>query len=86
MGGNTLKNIVGVRFRRLGKIYFFNPQYIMLKKDDMVIVDTDEGEEIGKVAIPSRAIDEEKVQKELKRVIRIANERDLKRYNECQKN
>ena len=81
-----MKNIVGVRFRRLGKIYFFNPQYIMLKKDDMVIVDTDEGEEIGKVAIPSRAIDEEKVQKELKRVIRIANERDLKRYNECQKN
>ena len=59
-----MKNIVGVRFRRLGKIYFFNPQYIMLKKDDMVIVDTDEGEEIGKVAIPSRAIDEEKVQKE----------------------
>lgn len=81
-----MKNIVGVRFRRLGKIYFFNPQYIMLKKDDMVIVDTDEGEEIGKVAIPSRSIDEEKVQKELKRVIRIANERDLKRYQECQKN
>ena len=81
-----MKNIVGVRFRRRGKIYFFNPQYIMLKKDDMVIVDTDEGEEIGKVAIPSRAIDEEKVQKELKRVIRIANERDLKRYQECQRN
>lgn len=81
-----MKNIVGVRFRRLGKIYFFNPQYIMLKKDDMVIVDTDEGEEIGKVAIPSRSIDEEKVQKELKRVIRIANERDLKRYQECQRN
>ena len=65
MGGNTLKNIVGVRFRRLGKIYFFNPQYIMLKKDDMVIVDTDEGEEIVKVAIPNRTLDEEKVQKEL---------------------
>ena len=81
-----MKNIVGVRFRRLGKIFFFNPQYIMLKKDDMVIVDTDEGEEIGKVASPSRAIDEEKVQKELKRVIRIANERDLKRYQECQRN
>ena len=81
-----MKNIVGIRFRRLGKIYFFNPQYLILKKDDMVIVDTDEGEEIGKVAIPSRAIDEEKVQKELKRVIRIANERDLKRYQECQRN
>ena len=50
----------------------------------MVIVDTDEGEEIGKVAIPNRTLDEEKVQKELKRVLRIANEKDLKHYKECQ--
>ena len=84
MGGNTLKNIVGIRFRRLGKIYFFNPQYLILKKDEMVIVDTDEGEEIGKVAISNRTLDEEKVQKELKRVLRIANEKDLKHYKECQ--
>ena len=60
-----MKNIVGIRFRRLGKIYFFNPQYLILKKDEMVIVDTDEGEEIGKVAISNRTLDEEKVQKEL---------------------
>lgn len=79
-----MKNIVGIRFRRLGKIYFFNPKYLILKKDDMVIVDTDEGEEIGKVAIPNRTIDEEKVQKELKKVLRIANEKDLRHYKECQ--
>ena len=84
MGGNTLKNIVGIRFRRLGKIYFFNPQYLILKKDDTVIVDTDDGEEIGKVAIPNRSLDEQKVQKELKKVIRLANERDLKHYEEYQ--
>ena len=48
MGGDTLKNIVGVRFRRLGKIYFFDPQYLVLKKDDQVIVDTEDGEEIGR--------------------------------------
>ena len=65
MGGNTLKNIVGVRFRRLGKIYFFNPQYLILKKDELIIVDTDEGEEIGRVAIPNRTLDDEKVPKEL---------------------
>ena len=79
-----MKNIVGVRFRRLGKIYFFNHEYLILKKDEMEIVDTDEGEEIGKVAIPNRTLDEEKVQKELKRVLRIANEKDLKHYKECQ--
>ena len=84
MGGNTLKNIVGIRFRRLGKIYFFNPKYLILKKDEMVVVETDVGEEIGKVAIPNRTIDEEKVQKELKKVLRIANEKDLKHYKECQ--
>ena len=79
-----MKNIVGIRFRRLGKIYFFNPKYLILKKDEMVVVETDEGEEIGKVAIPNRTIDEEKVQKELKKVLRIANEKDLKHYKECQ--
>ena len=80
-----MKNIVGVRFRRLGKIYFFDPQYLILKKDQFVIVDTEEGDEIGTVAIPNRSLDEEKIPKELKKVIRIANERDLKRYEECKK-
>lgn len=80
-----MKNIVGVRFRRLGKIYFFNPQYLMLKKDELIIVDTDEGEEIGRVAIPNRTLDDEKVPKELKRVLRIANQKDLKHYEECKK-
>ena len=81
-----MKNIVGIRFRRLGKIYFFNPQYLILKKDELVILDTDEGEEIGTVAIPNRLLDDEKVPKELKRVIRIANNKDLKHYEECKKN
>ena len=80
-----MKNIVGVRFRRLGKIYFFDPQYLILKKDQFVIVDTEEGDEIGTVAIPNRSLDEEKIPKELKKVIRIANERDLKHYDECKK-
>lgn len=81
-----MKNIVGIRFRRLGKIYFFNPQYLILKKDEMVIVDTEEGEEIGKVAIPNRTLEDEKIPKDLKRVLRIASERDLKHYEDCQKN
>lgn len=80
-----MKNIVGIRFRRLGKIYFFEPKYLILKKDEMVIVETDEGEEIGKVAIPNRALEDEKIPKALKKVIRIANERDLKHYEDCQK-
>ena len=78
-----MKNIVGVRFRRLGKIYFFDPQYLITKKGDYVIVDTSDGEDIAEVVIPNRKIDEEKIVEPLKRVIRIANNRDMKHYEEC---
>ena len=86
MGGSTLKDIVGIRFRKLGKIYFFDPQYLILRKDDRVIVDTEEGEEIGTVAIPNRTLEDDKIKQELKRVLRLANERDLKQYEECKQN
>lgn len=78
-----MKDIVGVRFRRLGKIYFFNPQYLILKKDDLVIVDTEDGEEIGKVVIPNRSLSDEKIPQDLKRVLRLANYKDKARYEEC---
>ena len=85
MGGNALKNIIGVRFRRLGKIYFFNPQYLILRKGEYVIVETSEGEEIAEVMIPNRKISEEKIVAPLKKVIRIANPRDMKHFEECKK-
>ncbi len=78
-----MKNIVGVRFRRLGKIYFFDPQYLITKKGDYVIVDTTDGEDIAEVAIPNRKIDEEKIVEPLKKVIRIANSRDMNHFEEC---
>ena len=80
-----MKNIVGVRFRRLGKIYFFDPQYLIMKKGENVIVDTTDGEDIAEVVIANRKIEEEKIVKPLKKVIRIANNRDLKHYEECKK-
>ena len=80
-----MKNIVGIRFRKLGKIYFFNPQYLILKKDDLVIVDTEDGEEIGTVTISNRTLDESKIPKELKKVLRIANYKDKSHYEECKK-
>ena len=80
-----LKNIVGIRFRKLGKIYFFDPQYLILKKDELVILENENGEDIGTVAIPNRKISEEKLTAPLKRVIRIANSKDLKHYEECKK-
>jgi len=80
-----LKNIIGVRFRKLGKIYFFNPKWLEVKKGDYVIVETSQGEEYGEVIVPNRKIDDEKVVEPLKNVLRLANEADTKHYKECRK-
>ena len=73
-----MKEIVGVRFKKPGKIYFFDPGYIQLKKGDKVIVETVSGEEIGEVAINKRELPEEKIVNPLKKVIRLANQKHIK--------
>ena len=78
-----MKNIVGVRFKRLGKIYFFDPKDLKLEKKDYVIVETSQGDEYGEVLIPNRYIDNEKILQPLKKVIRKATEKDKKHYEDC---
>ena len=80
-----MKNIIGVRFKKLGKIYFFNPKYLKVEKGDKVIVETAQGEEYGEVLIPNRKIEDEKILEPLKKVIRIANHKDNKHYEQCKK-
>ena len=80
-----MKNIIGVRFKKLGKIYFFNPKGLRVRKGDYVIVETVQGEEYGEVMIPNRQITDNKIIEPLKKVIRIANYKDKKHYNECKK-
>ena len=82
MGGITLKEIIGVRFKRPGKIYFFDPQNLKIEKGQYVIVETTIGEEYAEVVIGNRAIPEEKIESELKPIIRIANHQDKKHYEE----
>ncbi len=77
-----MKTIVGVRFRKPGKVYFFDPGYIQLKLNDRVVVETSMGEDIGDVVIKNREIPDEKVSTPLKRVLRLANNRDIKRLEE----
>ena len=80
-----MKNIIGVRFKKLGKIYFFNPQGLKVKKGDNVIVETAQGEEYAEVMIPNRLVEDEKIIAPLKKVIRIASYKDKKHYDECRK-
>ena len=80
-----MKNIIGIRFKKLGKIYFFNPKGLKVKKGDKVIVETTQGEELAEVLIPNRYVEDEKIIAPLKKVVRIANNKDIKRYDECRK-
>lgn len=72
-----MKKIIGVRFKKPGKICFFDPGNLEINKNDNVIVETTMGEEIGIVVIPKREIKEEKLTTPLKKVIRVANKNDL---------
>ena len=84
-GKITLRNIVGIRFKKLGKIYFFNPKEIKLQKGDKIIVETSQGEEYAEVLIPNRYVEDEKIVEPLKKVLRIATNKDIKRHEECKK-
>lgn len=80
-----MKNIVGVRFKKPGKIYFFDPGNLEITKRDFVIVETTQGEEYGEVAIANRSVPEEKIVAPLKKVIRIATKKDKAHYEENKK-
>ena len=80
-----MKNIIGVRFKKLGKIYFFNPKGLRIRKGDKVIVETTQGEEYGEVVIPNRRVEDDKIVTPLKKVIRIATYKDHKHFNECKR-
>ena len=80
-----MKKIVGVRFKRLGKIYFFDPKWLDVNKGEYVIVDTSQGEEIAEVVVPNRMIDEDKITTPLKKILRLASKKDLKQAEECRK-
>ncbi len=71
-----MTKVIGVRFRTAGKIYFFDPKNLDIKKDDHVIVETARGIEYGTVVSPAREVEDDKVVQPLKPVIRIATARD----------
>lgn len=69
-------NVIGVRFRRAGKIYFFNPSDFSIQIGDNVIVETARGIEYGHVVMGPRDVEDDKVVQPLKAVIRPADEED----------
>ncbi len=80
-----MAEIVGVRFKEVGKVYYFDPDGVNLKKGDRVIVETARGIECGEVAMDNRIVDDEEIVHPLKMIIREATEEDLKTVEENKK-
>lgn len=71
-----MTKVIGVRFREAGKVYYFDPQNLDIKRNDHVIVETARGVEYGTVMVGVSEVEDEKVVQPLKPVIRIATEKD----------
>ncbi|WP_099191023.1 PSP1 domain-containing protein [Tepidibacter mesophilus] len=76
--------VVGIRFKKAGKIYYFNPLEFDVKKDMNVIVETARGLEYGNIIVGPKEVREEEIVAPLKPIVRIATEEDTNIYNENQ--
>ncbi|NLM42735.1 MAG: stage 0 sporulation family protein [Clostridiales bacterium] len=74
--------VVGVRFKKAGKIYYFDPDGLDIKKGDNVIVETIRGVEFGNAVVGIREVPEEEIVAPLKKVLRIATVEDCIKYEE----
>lgn len=72
-----MTEIIGVRFKDVGKIYYFSPNNKKVESGCSVIVETARGVECGEVVIANREVDDSKVVQPLKSIMRIATEKDL---------
>jgi cell fate regulator YaaT (PSP1 superfamily) len=71
-----LYDVVGVRFKKAGKIYYFDPGDLQIQKDEFVIVETVRGVEYGKVVTGRKQVEEQDVVLPLKKVLRLADQKD----------
>ena len=75
--------VIGIRFRRAGKVYYFAPEdNVLYNQGQHAIVETARGVEYGEVLIPNKEVAEEEVVQPLKKVIRLATEEDDERYKQ----
>lgn len=72
-----MTEVIGVRFKDVGKIYYFDPNSVPLKIGDYVIVETARGVECGQVAMANKQLEDTEILFPLKKMIRKATEKDL---------
>ncbi len=74
-----MPKVVGVRFKRASKIYDFDPAGLTLEVGDLVVVESEKGMALGRIAYGPKEKNEKGIVRPLKRVIRKANEADMER-------
>jgi len=74
--------VAGVRFKKAGKVYYFDPDNIDLKKGDSVIVETARGLEFGVLTEDIKEVGEKDIVAPLKKILRVADEKDHRQHNE----
>jgi cell fate regulator YaaT (PSP1 superfamily) len=78
----TMVKVTGVKFKKNGKMYYFDPGELQLQQGDGVIVETARGMEFARVTMGSAEIQESDITHPLKKVVRIADEADIQRHEE----
>lgn len=77
-----MTEVVGVKFREVGKVYYFDPDKMKIEKNTKVIVETARGIECGDVVVSNKMVKDEEIVPPLKKVIRVATNDDLKKIEE----
>ncbi|MDE7365491.1 MAG: stage 0 sporulation family protein [Ruminococcus sp.] len=73
-----MKEIVGIRFKKGGKVYYFSPEGIKFELGECAVVDTARGIECGEIVIANREMEDNTISSPLKPILRKADEKDLK--------
>ena len=78
-----MATVIGVRFKKAGKVYYFDPSDVWPRPGDNVVVETARGVEFGEVVTGAREVADEQIVAPLKKVVRVATEEDVRRaeYN-----
>ena len=74
-----MATVIGVRFKKAGKVYYFDPCEVWPRPGDSVVVETARGVEFGEVVTGAREVADEQIVAPLKKVVRIATEEDIRR-------
>ena len=76
-----MTQIIGVKFKDTGKIYYFNSNGIKVNIGQLVLVEATQGQEIGKVVLENRNLSDDNVAGDLKHLIRVATKKDIDKLN-----